>query len=211
MTRGPGDTVQSRETIIMSMLELNAGDDFIICIDVSASMQSTDTPTGQTRFEYAKEKSKLFCHEAAKYDTDGVSIFRFGERVTKFSDITEDKIDGVFDASPNEMMTNTAEVLRAAYLEHVERKNEQTFVLVITDGTPSSKSEVKTVIADITHRVAHEKEFRITFLQVGNDKGAAEYLKMLDDDLKGAKYDIVDTKRLEEVDFMAAVAGAMND
>jgi len=36
-------------------------------------------------------------------------------------------------------------------------------------------------------------------------------LSAIDDDLKGAKYDIVDCKRLEEVTFMAAVAGAMND
>jgi hypothetical protein len=36
-------------------------------------------------------------------------------------------------------------------------------------------------------------------------------LSALDDDLKGAKYDIVDVKRLEDVSFFAAVAGSMND
>jgi hypothetical protein len=70
---------------------------------------------------------------------------------------------------------------------------------------------VKNVIIDITNKVKDEREFNIAFLQVGNDASVAAFLKELDDDLKGAKYDIVDVKRLEEVDFMTAVVGAMND
>ena len=194
-----------------NMVELNEGDDFIFLLDVSGSMGMSDTPTGQSRYDFAKEKAVIFCHEAAKYDTDGISIFRFGHQVTKFSDITTDKIDSAFAGGPNEMATDTAAALKAAWDEHVERKNEQTFVIVVTDGSPSSKDAVKQTIVDITHKVKHEKEFRITFLQVGKDTGVAAFLSALDDDLKGAKYDIVDCKRLEDVSFMAAVAGAMND
>lgn len=194
-----------------NMLELNAGDDFIFLLDVSASMGATDTPTGQSRYDFAKEKALAFAKEAAKIDTDGISVFRFGQNITKFSDITPDKIDDAFKSGPNEMATQTALAIQAAWSEHVERKNEQTFVLVVTDGAPTDPQAVKQTIIDITHKVKDEREFNIGFLQVGNDQTVAAFLSALDDDLKGAKYDIVDVKRLEDVDFVAAVAGAMND
>lgn len=201
-----------QQTVNPNMLELNQGDDFIFLIDVSASMGATDCPGGLTRYDFAKEKALAFCKEAAKIDTDGISIFRFGQNITKFSDITEDKIDSAFAAGPNEMATRTAEAIQAAYDEHVERQNEQTFVLLVTDGEPSNRQAVKDVIVDITNKVKDEREFNIGFLTVGNiDSNLSAFLTALDDDLKGAKYDIVDVKRLEDVDFYAAVAGAMND
>ena len=64
-----------------NLLELNPGDDFIFLLDVSGSMSSTDTPTGQNRFAFAKEKALAFCNEAAKIDTDGISIYRFGHQI----------------------------------------------------------------------------------------------------------------------------------
>lgn len=192
-------------------LELNEGDDFIFLLDVSASMGNTDTPTGQTRYDFAKEKAISFCKEAAKIDTDGISIFRFGHQITKFSDITPDKIESAFEGGATEMSTDTAAAIKAAWDEHVERKNEQTFVLIVTDGAPNSKDAVKQAIVDITNKVKDEREFNISFLQVGNDANVAAFLSAIDDDLKGAKYDIVDCKRLEEVYFIVAVAGAMND
>jgi len=109
------------------------------------------------------------------------------------------------------MSTDTAGAIKAAWDEHVERKNEQTFVLIVTDGAPNDKEAVKKTIIDITHAVKDEREFNISFLQVGGDKNVEAFLTALDDDLKGAKYDIVDCKRLEDVSFMVAVAGAMND
>jgi len=194
-------------------LELNQGDDFIIAIDVSGSMANTDCPGGLSRFQFALEKTKLFAHEAAKIDTDGVSIYRFGHQITKFSDITEDKLDStIASAPPNESATLTHEVIAAAYQEHVERKNEQTFLLIITDGSPTDPGAVLSTIAGITQKMKDEKEFRIQFLTVGNiDAPLQNFLTKLDDALPGAKYDIVDVKPLADVAFMAAVAGALND
>lgn len=194
-------------------LELNQGDDFIIAIDVSGSMATKDCPGGLSRFEAALEKTKVFAHEAAKIDTDGVSVYRFGEKVTKFPDITEDKLDAAIASTPpNECATLTHEVVREAYKEHVDRKNEQTFLFIVTDGAPTDPGAVLKTIADITHKVADEKEFRIQFLTVGNiDSSLQRFLTQLDDAIPGAKYDIVDVKPLADVSFMAAVGGALND
>ena len=44
----------------MSNLELNKGDNFIFCVDVSGSMSARDTPGGASRIDYLKEKIGAF-------------------------------------------------------------------------------------------------------------------------------------------------------
>lgn len=39
----------------MSQLELNKGDNFIFCLDVSASMGASDCPGNMSRIEFAKQ------------------------------------------------------------------------------------------------------------------------------------------------------------
>jgi hypothetical protein len=95
---------------------------------------------------------------------------------------------------------------------HKQGGYDQTLLFVATDGEPSNRAAVKQAIIDITNDVKDEREFNISFLTVGNiDPALKSFLDSLDDDLKGAKYDIVDVKTLEEVDFISAFAGALND
>lgn len=195
-------------------LELNKGDDFIIALDVSASMQANDC-NGATRTQYLLEQFGVFVKEASKYDTDGVSLYAFGQKVTKFSDVAVDKLDETISklkALPYEGMTMTHLVIADAYAEHVARNNEQTVLMIFTDGEPTDSDAVFKAIADITNKVKDEREFNISFITVGQRTASLEaWLSKLDDALPGAKYDIVDVKRLEEVDFYKAFDGALND
>lgn len=196
-------------------LELNKGDDFIIAIDISASMQATDCPQGLSRIKYATEQFKTFAIEASKYDTDGVSIYAFGMSVHAFPDVAADKIDEVANkllALPLEGGTRTDAVIQKAYDEHVTRKNEQTVLIIFTDGAPMDESAVFQTVANITNKLQNEHEFAISFVTVGNRPSDLEsFLTKLDDAIPGAKYDIVDVKKLEEVDFYKAFDGALND
>ena len=77
---------------------------------------------------------------------------------------------------------------------------------VVTDGQPNSPDAVKKVIAEATQKMNADEEIGITFLQIGNDKGARAFLKELDDDLQTtykAKFDIVDTRNNEEMANMS--------
>jgi len=74
-------------------LELNKGDQFIIGLDISGSMGNTDTPSGQSRFQYTLETLKTFVREAAKWDPDGVSFYLFGATVYAYPDLKPDDID----------------------------------------------------------------------------------------------------------------------
>ncbi len=193
-------------------LELNKGDQFIIALDISGSMGATDCPGGMSRFAYTLETLKTFVREAAKWDPDGVSFYPFGVRCHAFPDMQPDDIDAKIGTLSLEGATMTHLAISAAYAEHKSKSNEQTFLMIFTDGEPSDPPAVQKAIVDITQDVKDEKEFRIAFLTVGNrSPGLQTWLTELDDALPGAKYDIVDVKKLEEVDFMAAVDGAIND
>lgn len=196
-------------------LELNQGDDFIIGLDISASMQATDCPGGATRIKYCIEQFGVFAQEAAKFDTDGVSLYAFGASVYAFPDIAADKIAETITKltkMPLEGMTNTAGAIEAAYKEHKERANEQTTLMLFTDGAPSDEAAVFRTIARITNEVKDEREFNVSILTVGQRTSALEaFLTKLDDGVPGAKYDIVDVKKIEDVDFYKAFDGALND
>lgn len=194
-------------------LELNQGDNFIFGVDVSGSMAATDCPGSMSRIQFLKEKTIQFAQEASKYDPDGIDVLTFGHEVKAYEKITADKAAELINRfGAVESATMTHELIRKAWDLHKAGGYEQTVLFIATDGSPTDRDAVKKVIVDITNKVGDEREFNISFLTVGTiASDLAAYLTSLDDDLKGAKYDIVDVKRLEDVDFLSAFAGALND
>ena len=76
-------------------------------------------------------------------------------------------------------------------------------LIVITDGEPNDRrgQDVETVLVNIAKQLdeieADGQQIGVQFLQVGDDAGASESLRVLDDDLKekhGCR-DFVDTQR----------------
>lgn len=198
----------------MSNLELNKGDQFVIGLDISRSMGNTDCPGGMDRLTYTLETVSQFVKEAEKWDPDGVSFYPFGATVHAFPDLKSDEIDAKLKTLKMEGATMTHLAVDRAFQEHLAKKNAQTFLMIFTDGEPSDPDGLKRSIIKITEAVKDPNEFRIAFLTVGTRSAELDaYLTALDDNLTsaGAKYDIVDVKRLEEVDFMAAVDGALTD
>lgn len=196
----------------MSQLELNKGDNFVFCVDVSASMQTKDCG-GRSRIETLKEKVILFAREASRWDTDGIDVLTFGQTITEYPNVTGDKASDIIGAlKANEAMTDTASVIARAFAMHKAGGYPQTVCFLATDGAPSDRDAVKREIVRISKELRDEHEFAISFLTVGSiDPALQEFLSALDDDLKEAAFDIVDVKALADVDFLQAFAGALHD
>lgn len=203
----------------MSNLELNKGDNFIFCFDVSSSMTIRDTASGASRIDYLKEKLRAFVEEAGKYDDDGIDLITFGHIVKVKPKLTPASAGQIIDdLRADEGATFTEKALKKAFELHHAGGYAQTVCFVATDGAPSDKDAVKATIRDIASQLkpdpenpADSHEFAISFLTVGQIDSALEaFLKELDDDLK-AKYDIVDVKALDDVDFVTAFVGALHD
>ena len=197
----------------MSQLELNKGDNFILCGDVSGSMAEKDCPGGLARIDYMKEQFRTFASAASDWDEDGIDLITFGHQVKVFPNVSADKaLEIINGMAASEASTDTAGAIKKAYARHKETGSEQTFCMIFTDGEPADRKAVQNEIIRITNDVKSEKEFRLLFLSVGKISSSLQaFLTGLDDDLKGAKHDIVDVKAIESVDFMAAVAGALTD
>lgn len=207
-------TSMDKNNIPAQNFELNFGDQMIAAYDKSGSMQKNDCPGGLTRFAYVQKIMKEFIKEAAKFDPDGVSFYFFNDKVIEHPDVkTTQEIDQIISKLSPGGSTRTDLAIKAAYKEHKAKGNEQTFLMLFTDGVPDDKALVEKVIIDITKDVKNEKEFRIAILTVGNRDSALEkWLSDLDDNLgpKGAKYDIVAIHALEEVNFTQAIEDAIS-
>jgi Mg-chelatase subunit ChlD len=193
--------------------ELDKGDNLIFAIDVSASMNRGDTPTGVSRIDYSKEKAITLANEAAKYDEDGVDIITFGERVRHIGKATGSNAgDLIGPLKATEGSTDTAGAIREAYKIHKSNGYKQTFLFLVTDGEPNSREAVKDEVRTIAAEIKDEHEFAIGLIIVGEpDSGLLGFLTELDDNLK-AKLDIVDVKRFAEVDSLIGLAaGALHD
>ena len=196
--------------------ELNKGDQFIFALDVSASMNATDTPSGQSRIEFSKEQAKVFASEAGKYDPDGADYLTFGQDIKTYWNQTPEEAHKLIQGlKANEGTTLTAEAIQAAWKRAQEIRaggaTDNIVLMLITDGAPADGEAVKKTIRDIAETLTNGEEFGIIFLTVGQiDSALRAFLTDLDDNL-GAKHDIVDVKDFMEVDFLAAFSGAVND
>ena len=204
----------------MSTVEVNANREFILAGDISASMAEKDHKcNGLSRYEFMLEKFKLFILEASKFDKHGApTILLFGQDVHVYKDVSLDDISSKLNRVNFEGMTNLDKAIEKAYEIHIEEKRDMkregkihpgTVLLVFTDGAPTNRRSVESVIVDIANHIEREDEFNITFLTVGSvPKELDQYLSGLHDDIEHQltqDFDIFHCERLEDVDFLGAV------
>jgi 1-acyl-sn-glycerol-3-phosphate acyltransferase len=139
-------------------------------------------------------------------DKDGVDLYFLNNRTPYTNLTTAQAIQDVFEKNRPFGMTPTGTRLRhilKPYLDEVDLAMKQGVetkplnVIVITDGVASD--DVEAVILEAAKKLekieAPGWQVGVQFFQVGQEKGAAEALKELDDDLvaAGCPRDIVDT------------------
>ena len=180
--------------------------DFIIAIDASGSMGETDCRNGKSRWDYAQETVTAFARDLQALDSDGIDVLFFsGANVHGYVGVTADTVKDVFATRSPRGSTPLAEALTAA-LEQAGKSDKKDFILVLTDGVPDDKAAAAKVIVDASNRLNADDELTFLFIQVGHDRDATEYLRKLDDDLSGAKFDIVDVKTVEEAEAYATTS-----
>ena len=171
--------------------------DFIVAIDASGSM-TIDDVKGRTRWESMQETVGQFARELDKIDSDGIGVVVFsGQGVESFDGVNAAKLADVFAARQPRSSTPLAEALTAA-LKLAGKSDKKDFVIVFTDGVPDDKAAAARVIVDASNKLQSDDDLTFLFIQVGHDRAATDYLRELDDNLKGAKFDIVDAKTVAE-------------
>lgn len=196
--------------------------DYYVVVDKSGSMGDTDTPTGQSRWKYAEESAIAVARAVEQYDPDGITVVVFNGSFKVYDNTTAAKVKDVFAEHSPMGGTQLAAPLNAVFDHYLQAqkdgkgKENGALCIVITDGQPSDGKEAAKAISAFTQKLDSREQFGIALLQVGRDAEATRFLKSLDDDLvtAGAKFDIVDTKTIDEVEQIGlteTLMAALND
>lgn len=158
--------------------------DFIVLVDHSGSMGSDSmVMDGKNRLEEVEEQCMQIARLASKHDDDGITVIAFNNRINAYDGVKADAVHKIFQEFPPSGSTNLAGALQEAFAK-VNASAKNCVILAYTDGAPDSKSDVIKAITAAATKFGRPK-MGITFVQVGNDKQAGEFLDKLNNDLKG--------------------------
>ena len=184
--------------------------DYSLIIDKSGSMSVRDQPGGKSRWEIMQESTLALASKCEEFDPDGITVYLFSGRFKRYDNVTASKVSQIFQENEPSGRTDLASVLLDATNNYFQRKatgqtkaNGET-ILVVTDGEPDDRKAVMKVIIEASRRLDKDEELAISFIQIGTDAQATKFLKILDDDLQsaGAKFDIVDTVTIDDMEDM---------
>jgi len=183
--------------------------DYTLIIDKSGSMSNIDRGTTKSRWEIVKESTLALARKCDQLDPDGITVYLFSGKFKRFDHVSAAKVEQIFQENDPMGGTNLTSVLQDAINQFFQRKKAGQSkagetILVITDGEPDDRRSVFEVIIEATRRLSSDEELAISFIQVGSDTSATDFLKSLDDKLQsiGANYDIVDTITLSDMEDM---------
>lgn len=180
--------------------------DFIVVIDASGSMSTEDMPRGLSRWGYMQETVNSFARDIEKFDSDGIDVITFGgANISSYSGVTSAKVAEVFASRSPRGSTPLAEALTEAF-KLAGKSDKKDFIIVFTDGEPDDKVAAAKVITNQANKQETDDACTVLFVQVGRDPAASAFLKKLDDDLTGAKFDIVDAKTQDEAEAFPTTA-----
>lgn len=180
--------------------------DIEILADKSGSMTGQDCPGNKSRWQFMQEYVTGIANSVEKYDENGINLVPFAGQFKVHEGVKATALDQLFKEHHCAGGTETALVLQDRLNAYFKRRDagstKPLCLLVFTDGEPNDKNAVAQVIIDATKRMNSDGEIAISFIQVGKDGAATQFLQWLDDGLtaKGAKFDIVDTVPVQELE-----------
>lgn len=190
----------------MSGFESFKNRDYTLILDKSGSMSATDQSGGRSRWEAIQESALALARKCEQFDPDGITVYLFSSRFKRYDDVTSSKVEQIFMENDPIGSTNLASVLWDATQNYFQRKaagktKAGETILVVTDGAPDDRRAVIETIIRSTEKMECDEELAITFLQIGDDSGAKQFLRALDDQVKdvGAKFDICDTITMDDM------------
>lgn len=184
--------------------------DYTLIIDKSGSMATKDQAGNKSRWTVMQESTLALASKCEELDPDGLTVYLFSGRFKRYENVTANRVTQLFQENEPSGTTNLAGVLEDALNDYFKRKqsgqtkqNGET-ILVVTDGEPDDRKAVMRVIIEASRKMDRDEELAISFVQVGTDATAKQFLKALDDDLQsaGAKFDIVDTVTMDDMEDM---------
>ncbi len=158
-------------------------------------MDDSDSMDGP-RWTITKQVMAQIASIAVKYDKDGIDVRFFNaylEDDERLNLDSAEKVMSLFDNLYPDGSTPTADTLEVELNEYVHEYKSNRHIkglnlIVITDGEPSPRQDVEGVIVKYARILAQQDapplQVGIQFVQIGDEKGAKDFLDSLDNDLQ---------------------------
>jgi hypothetical protein len=193
--------------------------DYTLIIDKSDSMSTKDRRNTLSRWQVMEESLALtLVNKCEELDPDGITVYTFADRFHRYENVTANKVTQIFRENKPSGSADLAGVLQDALEDYFKRKalgktkqNGET-ILVVTDGELDDRQAVIKTIIEASRQMERDEELAISFIQIGSNSEAAKFLKSLDDELQstGAKFDIVDTMMVRDLEGMTLTEVLLN-
>lgn len=165
-------------------------------------------PEPVTRWEKAVAALSGISKQVSKIDPDGIDVYCFpgadGGGVDRYKNVVDrDSVMALVSAQEPAGPCRMAEALSLAFASAAERSGDKPVsMLVVTAGQPDDEEEVIKVIKKAVEE--QHSYLSITFVHIGDDPDAEEFLRRLDENMTGmsadgAEVDIVDTVKDEDM------------
>ncbi|MDD9951282.1 MAG: hypothetical protein OXT67_06915, partial [Zetaproteobacteria bacterium] len=167
---------------------------YVLLIDKSGSMTIPDPDGGRygNRWGAAELATQKIIHTAFKFDMDNkVPTYLFGHKVDEIGEISDPQhVMSLFsEYRPDGCSTNLAAALDMAMATHLGAARNNygvvpgTTFIILTDGRPNSESAVEAVVQKYANPangyVKDDQELALLFIQLGDDKGASDFLQKI--------------------------------
>lgn len=195
---------------VLNKQELNllANYEIAIVIDKSGSMNETDCPQGLSRWDWCRQQLLSFTSQISPVFKSGITVALFSSNAQVLRNVSFSLVPDIFSKNIPNGGTYMAKPLSEILDEYFERRDQnpasvrKLLIEVITDGEPSDKGELISVISRASRKMTRADEVRIDFLQIGNEEDGIEALRKLDTKLvseSGAQFDIVTVEAFSAV------------
>jgi len=177
-----------------------------------------------TRYEKAVIGLDNIFNTVVKVDPDGIDIVCFGgeEEAEWYRNVKNTKgLEEIVNSKRPSGACTMGAAMEEAIQDVFDNKNltqRPVSILVLTAGKPDDADELDATLKKTVTRIADTCEtcpLSVTFVQIGNDQKADEYLHHLDNNMtaecaaNGEIFDLVDTIKDEEIQAaMAEIKGA---
>jgi uncharacterized protein with von Willebrand factor type A (vWA) domain len=152
-------------------------------------------------------------------DKDGITLGFFNNDIRAFAENADEaKALEMFQQVEPGGGTSLVRVVSKSldlYNQRFQSSDKKELIVIITDGEDGEGNEgvkkIAKLIINQTKKMETDSDLTFLFIQIGDDENATQWLKVLDDSLKGAgaKYDIVDVKTFEDLSAFDSFADAL--
>lgn len=181
--------------------------DYTVILARDGAKHSPAQPGLEKQWNIAEESIIEIGKKCEEFDTDGIAIYIASEIVQQYKLGNSEKLREILSGDYASEKVNLLAALKAALGDYFnkkansEAKENGEIIIVILDSEPRERRAIIKLLVQASEQIDKTEELGILFAQVGDDSLTKGFLTALDDDLEraGAKYDIVDTKSLGEM------------